>query len=187
MMMYTGCPTTGRGGCPLFPECKMIVSDNPRQLKTADVVVVYQKEPRKIDDAPWDPKTRKPYRVILWKEALWRAPNELFQRDLLDFEIGTHHTAGILNPHWFLPPSDLLSGRLFTSEKIPFLPLEERRGFAMSIISHCEAPSMRDQYLRHLIRALGATKVHRYGECGNRKLPPRPISNAAKLIANYKL
>lgn len=57
----------------------------------------------------------------------------------------------------------------------------------MSVISHCSAQSHRDDYVRQLIQHLGHDRVHRYGKCGDRTLPERPISNAARLIAKYKL
>lgn len=188
MMLFTGCPTVGKGGCPLAPECSMIMANDPAHLPTADVVVVFQMDPRRILDVNYDPVTKKPYRVTLWREAVWRGPRPKVQQEYYDFEIGTHHTAPIPNPQWFLSPSDLLSGRLYTSEKIPFIPLRHRKGFAISIISHCtkKVTSKRDFFLANLIDYLGDDMVHRYGKCGTRELPPRPISNAAKLISKYK-
>jgi hypothetical protein len=41
-------------------------------------------------------------------------------------------------------------------------------------------------YISHLTDFLGDDRVHQYGVCGNRKLPPPPIKNAAKVIARYK-
>lgn len=184
---YSGCPKRGKGQCPLSPKCRLFLAQSKSSLKNADVVVVFQMEPHRILDVVRDSTTEKPYRALLWRESLWNGPHPLFQKDNFDFEIGTHHTAGFLNPQWFLAPSDLLSGRLYTKEPIPFIPLAQRPFFAISIISNCAASSLRDMYIKRLSTSLGAERVHQYGACGTRELPPRPISNAAKLIAKYKL
>lgn len=69
---------------------------------------------------------------------------------------------------------------------VPFVPVQERQNFAISIVSHCGAPSHRDYYLNDLANTLGRDKIHRYGKCGNLQLPPPPFQNAAKLIGTYK-
>ena len=75
-------------------------------------------------------------------------------------------------------PSDLLRGVFLNTEPVYF---------AVYVSSHCPTPSLRERYLNELIDQLGSKRVHRYGSCGNRQLPPPPIQNAYKLLAQYKL
>ena len=101
--------------------------------------------------------------------------------------MGVHFYSGIPNPVFMRKPIQLLSSSFPPHPPVEFLPLSERLGyFALSIISDCNAPSLRDAYLRTLVSILGSDNVHEYGKCGNRKLPPKPIINAAKMIAKYK-
>ena len=59
----------------------------------------------------------------------------------------------------------------------------------MSIISHCNAGSLRDRFQAALISYLGEERVHRYGRCGNRILPTKPfksLPDAFRTISQYK-
>ncbi len=60
-----------------------------------------------------------------------------------DFEMGVHFWAANNNPNFLLRPSEL---RAVLDES--FVPFSERLGFAFSVISDCNAPSLRDQCVR---------------------------------------
>jgi hypothetical protein len=64
---------------------------------------------------------------------------------------------------------------------------EKQVNFAASLISDCNAPSLRDEYIRELMLYLGPKRLHRYGKCGDRQAPPKPFKNTLKLMAQYKL
>jgi len=105
------------------------------------------------------------------------------QRKLFDFQMGVHHFSAILNPVFLRGPSSMMAGAIPHS---PFLPVEERTNFAMSVISDCHTPSYRQLYIDALVMFLGHEKIHQYGFCGNRHLPSKPIERAAKVISTYK-
>lgn len=91
---------------------------------------------------------------------------------------GVHIGASILNPSWPIRPSALLRGAYLDNQPIYF---------AASIISDCEAASLRDLYLKQLIENLGSDRVHQYGACGDRELPPPPLDTAFETLSKYKL
>jgi hypothetical protein len=62
-----------------------------------------------------------------------------------------------------------------------------KQHFAASVSSHCKTVSLRDEYIEELLAILGPTRVHRYGQCGDREAPPKPFKNTLKLLAHYKL
>lgn len=174
----SGCPNH----CPLSPKCEIHhQSTNRAYLKDADVVVVFQADSDMIPLL-----NKKPYRVLYWREAVFKTVSVGRQRDF-SFEMGSHFYAGLLNPSFTRSPKQLLDRKIFPfPHQLPLKPLSERTGFAMSIISHCGAGSLRDEYLRGLTIHLGPERVHQFGRCGNMKLPPKPINNAAMLISTYK-
>jgi hypothetical protein len=98
-----------------------------------------------------------------------------------DINFGIHFTSQIVNPNYLRRPKTLLKA----SKLFPFLPFEKRTEFAISIMSDCGV-SFRNDFLLHLQEYLGESRVHRFGDCGNRKLPPKPIQNAARVISRYK-
>ena len=75
---------------------------------------------------------------------------------------------------------------VFTFPPLKFIPVEKRKDFAISIISDCNAGSLRDQYQNALISYLGKDKVDRFGKCGDKTLPGNLLNFAATLIAKYK-
>ena len=180
----SGCPNGGRDPCPWSPKCQFVMTNKPGQLKDADVVVVTTRDRERIRDVPRTRAdgSRGPYRVVYWREAFWPGLPAANQISDFDFEMGIHYRSGLVNPNYLRRPHTLLSA----SSMFPVLPYEQRTNFALSIISDCNAASQRQAYIDHLNDYLGPHRVHQYGACGNRKLPPPPLQNAAKVIATYK-
>jgi len=186
----SGCPL-GAGQCPHSPKCVFTRTTDLSVAKKGDVVMMFQHDHKLVDDLVRDRNARKKqYRVLYYREAFWTYPPRQSQAKY-DFQMGVHWQSAIWNPDFAVSPSKLyggLDGYGFNKvpSSIPFLKANERPYFAISIISHCNAWSKRDMYIAALTDVLGANRVHRYGQCGDRTLPPPPIKNAAKLIAKYK-
>ena len=108
------------------------------------------------------------------------------QQKTFDFEMGVHYYSGLNNPQFLRTPIQLQNLVFPPDPPLPFLSFEKRTGFALSIISDCGARSLRDSYIHFLEINLGPGRVHKYGKCGDRALPPKPVQNAAKLISTYK-
>lgn len=105
-------------------------------------------------------------------------PKKDIQLTEVDLVMGVHFTSQIVNPPYIRRPSLLtlpMLKDLYTSKP----------HFAISIVSDCR-PQFRNAYLDHLTDYLGPDRIHRYGDCGNHALPPKPINNAIKVIQNYK-
>lgn len=184
IMDLSGCPTH----CPLSPKCEMRRVKSSLDVIDGDVVVIFQidahslvrKVKRTVNAA------QKQYKVLYWREAQYRSPDEHIQK-LFDFEMGVHYYSGLLNPSFLRKPSQLLSGALFPNPPFVFIPFAQRKGkFALSVISHCGAASQRENYISHMVEVLGAERVHKYGRCGDRKMPGKSINMAAKLMSQYK-
>ena len=192
-----GCPI-GNGRCPLSPKCSIEVAPTgspTSKLEKADLILIFQKEADAlVDKLPEkevtlaDGTKKRIYRVFYWREAQWTGPSRENQLKF-DFEIGVHFRSGIPDPYFFSTPREYLSllGGAALGRLNPNIPSsKERVHFAMSIISHCNADSMRDQYQKALISYLGEERVHRFGKCGNRALPTKPLNNAFRIITQYK-
>jgi hypothetical protein len=178
---YSGCPVQMR--CPLSPRCEIDRAHDPSKMGDADVVVIFQN-----DVNQWFHQIptlgHKVWKVLYDREAKFFQPNRKTQFQF-DFEMGVHYHSGLLNPNFLRTPSEYLSGAIHPFPPLPFVPFEKRK-FAMSIISDCSTGSHREIYINMLAHKLGVEKVHRFGSCGDRVLPPKPINNAAKLMSEYK-
>ena len=181
IVKFSGCPSDGV--CVNAPRCRIGVSRSGERINDANVVVIMQKEPDLINHISVPPTAT---RVLYYRESKWHYPPFAVQKKYYDFEMGVHTTSGVLNPHFFKTPSQLLSGTVFPFDHIAFVPVNKRSHFAMSVISDCNAPSRRQIYIDFLEAYLGENRVHQYGGCGNKQLPPKPFRNAAKVIATYK-
>jgi len=183
----SGCPAT----CPLSPKCRIRVISRYqdfRKFDQANVIVMFQTEASTIMQyLRWKYSSRLPkqYKVLYQREARLRMPVAKTQR-AFDFEMGVHYYSSLLNPSFLRSPAQLLSGAFYPNPPLHYTPGEHKSNFMMSAISFCGSTSMRNQYIDRLESILGSERVHRYGDCGNRKLPPKPINNAAKLVATYK-
>ena len=181
---WSGCPNEGK--CVNAPNCRIHASRHAgtETVRSADVVVFFQGD---WDDVPSMSVPRKPSltRVLYYREALFRNPSLQFQRKHVDFEMGVHYHSGVLNPGFLRAPADLLSGTVRPFPHIDFIPPLERPFFAMSVISDCGAPSLRQAYLRHLSAYLGPKRVRQYGKCGTLTLPKKPLHNAALTVAQH--
>lgn len=170
--------------CPYHPRCtfKMVSTKHSNVLKTADVFVATSEE---IDDMAdivhFTKSNKKMRRVLYWREPYWKYLDVPKQRKYFHTMMGVFWSSGIVNPNYLRRPHTLLKKSFFEA-----LPFQERTHFALSIISNCHSNSRREYYLKHLTAYLGEHRVHRYGRCGNRKLPPPPVNNAAKVISKYK-
>lgn len=177
----SGCPRT----CPNSPKCEIRMAIvHPSKIYDGDVVVYFQTDTSSLVHA-FPPNKRKIYQVIYWREAVFSHPS-IKEQKTVDFEMGVHYYAGLPNPSFARAPAQLERMSFPPDPPIEFIPVQKRQNFALSIISHCHANSQRDEYVLHLSNQLGSDKVHQYGSCGNRQLPPKPIKNAAKLISTYK-
>ncbi len=186
----SGCPL-GKGKCPLSPRCEIIQTARMEVAASANVAVMFQNDYSRVYELPKrkkeDPATiLRKYRVLYWREAYLTVP-KMDSQQLFDLQMGVHWHSGILNPQFLRTPSALLGGMNYPkTNNIPFIPPEERKHFAMSIISVCHTKSRRAQYIDQLVAHLGKAKVHQYGACGNLALPPPPLKNAARTISHYK-
>jgi len=187
VMDLSGCPL-GHGRCPFAKHCGFLFTRDKAKALEADVVVIHQSEYQLVQEfhAPVVFNHSKPYRVVYWREALWRYVPPAIQRKLFDFEMGVHLFSAINNPNFLFSPSTMMAGDLPSMGSPPFLQFGERTGFAISVISDCGASSYRDDYVVHLEQILGPRRVHKYGRCGDRDLPPKPITHAAKVVGRYK-
>ena len=181
-----GCPI-GDGRCPLSPKCsiEIVPTTSPTtKLSRADLILLFQKEanalvnnlPEKEITLP-DGTKKRIYRVFYWREAQWIGPSRDNQLKF-DFELGVHYRSAIPDPYFFNTPREYLSllGSATLGRLYPNTPSSiERVHFAMSVISHCNADSMRDQFQSALISYLGEERVHRYGRCGNRVIPAKSL------------
>jgi hypothetical protein len=182
LVHLSGCPNGGGHlQCPWHPDCSFTIvpTGGEHHLQDADVVVVATRDYHSL--LQHHNKKENQFRVLYYREAFWPGVPVPVQLSEFDFEMGIHYRAGILNPLYLRRPRTLLNTQLF-----PFVPVEHRPNFAMSIISDCHASSQRQIYIDHLSDYLGAHRIHQYGACGNRKLPPPPVQNAAKVISTYK-
>jgi hypothetical protein len=175
----SGCPMY----CPLSPKCRLRVTTRLSEIVDGDLVVIFQSEANELIQRVPQFGSKKQYKVLYWREAQLLGPSLPTQKQF-DFEMGVHYYAGLINPNFIRRPVQYLSGAVFPYPPLEFVPFEQRK-FALSIISHCKAGSQRDVYQAHLIALLGQEKVHRFGECGDRKLPGRSINHAAKLMSEY--
>lgn len=171
---FSGCPNH----CPLSPKCKLTYALNMSSITFEPQVIVML--PSEAFQEILGSFKLKPYIVLYWREAKSREAVLSFQRNNIDLEMGVHQTAAILNPSFLITPSELKLG-LFQNM------LKDPEHFAASIVSDCHSPSLREIYLERLVRYLGSERVHQYGNCGNRKLPPKPFTNALKVLSTYKL
>lgn len=176
MKMLSGCPEH----CPLSPNCRIIYASNFTSLKNPQVVVFSSGQAQSLIKTALTRFGRDPFYVLYWREALWDGPNKRIQSEDFDFEMGVHQTSAILNPSFVVTPTALKFGLFRNVQKDP-------THFAASIISHCTTPSHRELYLAYIVKYLGSERVHRYGNCGDVKPPPKPFKNAMKLVASYKL
>ena len=178
----SGCPRK----CPFSPRCTFTTVTQGAILTDADVIVTFQNDV----DHPLHHLLRKGgrkfYQVLYWREAVFK-PATVRQQKTYDFEMGVHYYSGVNNPQFLRTPIQLMNMVFPPEPPLEFLPFGKRTGgFALSVISDCHAISKRERYIHLLQLHLGANKVHRYGKCGDRELPPKPIQNAAKLISTYK-
>lgn len=178
----SGCPI-GTGRCTHHPRCSFVLTTNFRDAAVwkADVIVVTNMDANDIavlSERSQKPKVR---RILYWREAYWPYLSPGVQKNQFDLEMGVHYTSGLVNPNYLRKPKTLIAKSFFE-----FLPFKDRENFALSIISNCLASSGRIQYIQHLTDYLGPERIHQYGACGTRNLPPKPIKNAAKVIAKYK-
>ena len=184
---YSGCPRH----CPLSPKCVISFSEHPRGLEDADVIVLPSFDSMALDHQRLKSR-KKQYKVIYWREAKWKPhPGLDYQRDHFDFEMGVHYYSGLLNPVFPKSPLDLLRGAFTSQESGPVQlvkdPPTHHEYFAASLFSDCNTPSQRQTYVNHLLKYLGKDRIHQYGACGNLVLPKKPIQNALKILAKYKL
>jgi len=184
MLELSGCPV-GYACGPIHPMCFFERGYHAGQVKSADVVVISAYDAGDVLKVAPRRKTKvpgklRPYRVLYWREAFWPTVSVGWQQHY-DFEMGVHFFAGVTNPTMLRRPHQLLAKTMFN-----FLAFAERSGFALSIISDCQASSHRSNYVDHLSDWLGKDRVHQYGKCGTRSLPPPPITNAARTIEKYK-
>jgi len=179
----SGCPVGGNCG-PLHPHCFIEHVTRHAQLKTADVVVITAFDAAEVTKvAPRRThagNATRPFRVLYWREPYWPTPSHAVQQEY-DFNMGIHYFSGVVNPVYLRRPHMLLGQGVFK-----WLPFVERKSFALSIISDCHATSQRQYYIDHLVAYLGHDRVHQYGRCGTRSLPPPPVTNAARTIEKYK-
>jgi hypothetical protein len=182
ILKFSGCPNDGR--CLNNPHCRIHSSKTETTLRDANVVVIFQKEPELINQITLAPKDS--IKVLYYREAKWHFPGFTQQRHLYDLEMGVHYYSGVLNPHFVKTPTMMMESIVPPHDRIPFVPIEQRTGFALSMISDCNAPSHRQIYINHLAAYLGDARVHQYGKCGTRDAPPKPFKNAAKVVSHYK-
>lgn len=177
--------------CPLNPLCKISHMPNHTfpQGDSYNVFIVNQKDAEKFSTSVANDRTESDnkniYKVLYWREANIKYVPKRIQR-LFDFEMGIHyHVAGILNPVYLRGPLELLSMAINPFPRIEFTPPEQRR-FGISIISDCNAKSLRDHYLAELTHLLGTERINRFGRCVGKSLPGNLLSNQARLISKYK-
>ena len=183
VVKLSGCPV-GNLKCPNAPKCLIVSSSDPSALATADVAVAFQSDAAVTVDQ--NPARRKNlHKVLYFREGHISYPH-LDVQLRFDFMMGVNVYAELFNPPFIRRPSELLSSSIPPYPPIPLIPVEQKTKFAMSAISDCSAESLRDDYIQRMVKVLGNDRLHRYGKCGNRKLPPKPINNAAKLVAEYK-
>ena len=186
VLQLSGFPV-GLGTCPSAPKCVISMGNSPQAVATADVVVVFQVEgePALERLRSIAPKNRKQKKVFYFREGHTPHPRVSVQ-DQYDFIMGVHYHADMYNPAFMKRPIELLSSSSPPYPSVPMVPFEQKTAFAMSAISDCHARSKRDLYIYRMTKVLGPDRLHRYGKCGNREMPPKPIVNAAKLISQYK-
>lgn len=176
----SGCPI-GPLRCPMSPQCQILISTEQKQLSDANVVMVFQSD---ADGLARPVKSSKWYSVLNWRYSQEISPSIATQK-LFDFEMGAHYFAENINPAYLKTPSMLMLGSFPPFAPLPVIPFEDKASwFAISAVSECHAPSLRDQYIDELIKILGSGKVHRLGKCGaTGPIPRKPFNNFAKLIA----
>ena len=182
-LRLTGC-LTGPGRCPHHPKCYFNLETTllSPAINAADVVVVSTEDAKLMPQVMAKAnKHKKVRRVLYWREPYWRSVSVAQQKAHFDVTMGCFYDSGILNPLFIRRPHTLVAKTFFK-----FLPFSEREQFALSIVSNCAANSGRQEYIDHLTDYLGTSRVHQYGKCGDRKLPPPPINHAAKVISKYK-
>jgi len=103
-----------------------------------------------------------------------------------DFEMGVHYYSGLLNPNFMRRPHQYLSGAVYPYPPFDFIPVQQRTKYAIAIISHCRAGSLRDFYIDRLQASLGHNKIDRFGKCSGQRLPGRAINLAFKVVSEYK-
>jgi hypothetical protein len=177
----SGCSIGQR--CPHHPKCTTTLTANLHDevLGLADVVLVGTEDADLMARVAAKSKKSTVRKVLYWREAYWPHVMPQQQKNQFDLGMGVHFMSGIVNPNYLRRPRTLVAKSFFE-----FLPFKQRTEFALSIISNCAANSERQTYIGHLTDYLGSERIHQYGACGNRKLPPAPIKNAAKVIAKYK-
>lgn len=173
----TGCAKGNT--CPLFPGCRMYLSEREKDFEDADVVIYPTKHHEKVSKLVSLKKNH--FKVLFWREAYWPAPRREVQLSTFDVNVGVQFMSQIVNPNFLRRPRGLRQmPKIFIS-----IDFKHRKNFAISVMSDCGA-AFRNAYIEHLVDYLGETRVHRYGDCGDRKLPPKPISNAIEVISRYK-
>ena len=162
--------------CPLHPKCEIVKVPALDKVQNIDVFLTLSNEYHRMSYVKRPPGSIS---VLYWREALWDDyPHVKKQLQDFDLEMGAHWFAGISNPNFKRPPGFLLKGAFLDVEKIHF---------AASVISDCTTTSERETYLNQLIAVLGLRRVHRFGKCGNRVFPGKPIARGMRILAQYKL
>lgn len=185
-ILLTGCRIGAK--CPGFPSCHMtlVTNDNSGDLLNADMVVMATEDaPHHMSNIARKSKKSKVRKVLYWREPYWSAVSPSFQKLQTDVTMGVFATSGIANPNFWRRPHSLLASNVIHAAVTGSIPFDEQL-FAISIASICHTSSFRELYFDQLEDYLGTSRIHRYGRCGNRKLPPPPVINAAKVIAHYK-
>jgi hypothetical protein len=162
--------------CPLAPNCEIVHVSSIDHVQNVNVFLTVAMDHHLMSYLRRPPNTIS---VLYWREALWsNVPPEAQQKVEFDLEMGVHHFAGLKNPAFMRPPSFLLQG---VHMEVP------KTEFAASVISDCHTKSYREHYIERLVHALGEHRVHRYGKCGNRDFPGKPIIRGMRILAKYKL
>merc|ERR1719453_788620 len=89
--------------------------------------------------------------------------------------MGHQYFASILNPNFFVGAQQIFfdipdeldphytADDWLEAQRAATVPLSQRPGMAISIVSHCKAPSARDEYLDELSKYIA---LDRFGKCG---------------------
>ena len=164
-----GCPIhdgpAQRGGCPYRPKCHIFWTTDHKDLTSGNVDVAVFMAKEDVDARSTIALTRllppAVVRVMYQREAVWDNPYPN-PRAHFDVDMSFRPTAGVGNPFFVNSPQGLFA----YTERWRNLTRPE---FAMSLISDCRTRSHREEYVSRLLRILGPSRLHQYGDCGDGK------------------